>query len=539
VRSEGDGTESVTASFLWTPNRRETRRSVDKFFRDIASTLTRLENLGGKTYWVAVMVNDVGELGPTSYFLEALCAFLRENAFAVAGERTYVRPLRLTVEVVAELGADDVDRSDPALAEATSRICRAFWENERFRAAAVVNVDVPAAPSPEALDAFFRGRTRNTTMRDSPRVTIRVTDRPDQPGNDRDMLLVEVGGLRIVGEKSPHAAAVADAVLGSAFPDVTAGLCVWFFSPDAAAAFTTSLRGRGNHGFPHIAFFVGEPRDTGIVEDAPGVAEPPPRPAAFDMAGLCGAVLRCPAVNFLAFEGFNFTAAAVAVAREAASGADPPAAVLSLLTFSRCTFSDPVHGFCSLAAAMSPRNKLLLLCLLGTSLHMRDMAALSSILGCSDCPINTLALGDALYGESERCLNDACVQHFFQMLPSMKRLKSLMFRCSVPAHMSRTVVDGIKNNYSLRRVMEMTFGTAQLQGEAESYTTANGNGREDVFEAVANPGNRPLLERAIGVLHRLSNSEEQGDATTLYLCLQLFLPFCCGDLRIARARCWL
>jgi hypothetical protein len=137
-----------------------------------------------------------------------------------------VRPLRLTVDVVAELGADEVDRSDPALAEATSRICRAFWENERFRAAAVVNIDVPAAPSPEALDAFFRGRTRNTTTRDSPCVTIRVTDRPDQPSNDRDMLQVEVGGLRLVGEKSPYAAAVADAVLGSTFPDATAGLTV-------------------------------------------------------------------------------------------------------------------------------------------------------------------------------------------------------------------------------------------------------------------------------------------------------------------------
>jgi hypothetical protein len=51
------------------------------------------------------------------------------------------------------------------------------------------------------------------------------------------MLQVEVGGLRLVAEKSPYAAAVADAVLGSAFPDATAGLCVWFFSPDAAAAF--------------------------------------------------------------------------------------------------------------------------------------------------------------------------------------------------------------------------------------------------------------------------------------------------------------
>jgi hypothetical protein len=88
--AEGDGTESVTALFLWTPGRRETRRSVDTFFRDSASTLTRLENLGGKTFWVAVMVNDLEELGPTSYFLEALCAFLRENAVAVVGERTHV-----------------------------------------------------------------------------------------------------------------------------------------------------------------------------------------------------------------------------------------------------------------------------------------------------------------------------------------------------------------------------------------------------------------------------------------------------------------
>jgi hypothetical protein len=157
--------ETVLAMFLGTPNRRETRRSVDKFFRDSAATLTRLEHVGGKIFWISVLLHDVGELlGPTSHFLEALCTFLQDFAFAVAEDRTYVHPLRLSVEVAEVEAENNVDRSDPAIAEVASRICRAFWENERFRAAEVVHIDLPAAPNRDTIGLFFRGRTHNTTI---------------------------------------------------------------------------------------------------------------------------------------------------------------------------------------------------------------------------------------------------------------------------------------------------------------------------------------------------------------------------------------
>jgi hypothetical protein len=142
-----------------------------------------------------------------------------------------------------------------------------------------------------------------------------------------------------------------------------------------------------------------------------------------------------------------------------------------------------------------------------------------------------------MFGECEPCLSDASVRHFFQMLPSMKRLKGLVFPFSVPGLLTRAVVDGIKNNYSLHRVVKLKFGSAQLQSEIKSYTTANAKGREAVYDAVANHGNRPLLERALRVLHRLSKSDNEEDATTLYLCLQLYLPFAAATRGLLGSRC--
>lgn len=521
---EGGGTRAVLALFIRTPSRREGSRTVENFFRDNALSLTRLHY---RVVWISVVLQDLGELGPTSSFMEALCEFLREHPFNVALTRTHARPLRLTVGVSDE--GDDaphVDRSaDPVVVEVTSRICRAFWENARFRTAEVVDLDLPAAPTREALELFYRGRNRNTSFHHSSSVTIRVSDRPVEAGNEHDVLQLEIGGLRLVGERSPHMASVADVVLGSAFPDAKAGLKISLYSPESVTGFTASLRGNRHHGFPHITFVAGDPREIGIL-DAPGAAAPPWHTnATLDMADLCGAVLQCPAVNGLAFEGLNFTAAAVDSARVATSHADA-AAVLATLTFNRCTFSNPVHyGFCSLTSAIAPSRSLRSISLPDTPLQLSDMQALCSLLASSDWPLTTLALGDAQFGEGKRCLNHACVQHFFQMLPSMKTLKRLMFRCSVPSYLSRTVLDGIKCNYWLHQVIGLQFDTAPLQFEVESYTSANVNGRTAVYEAVANPGNRPTLETALGVLHRLSNSNEIWDGTTLYLCLQLVLPF--------------
>jgi hypothetical protein len=169
------------------------------------------------------------------------------------------------------------------------------------------------------------------------------------------------------------------------------------------------------------------------------------------------------------------------------------------------------------------------------------MAALCTILARSEWPLGALALGYAMHGENEPYLSDSCIQHFFKMLPSMKTLNGLQFICSVPAHMSRTVVDGIKNNYWITQVVGLEFAVdsesaARLQSETESYATANLYGRTAVYQAVTNPRNRRLLSSALAVLHRLSNSDDIGDFTTLYLCMQLFLPFCNGDPRTSRAR---
>lgn len=149
------GTEPVLAVLVRTPRRRETRRSIEKLFRENTSYLTMLENQGQKVFFISVTLQDLGQLGPASFFIEALCNFLREHSFVVAENRTQVSPFRLTVGVSVgedEDGGDDisvVDRSDPIIAEATSRICCAFWENERFRTVPFVYIDLPANPSRE------------------------------------------------------------------------------------------------------------------------------------------------------------------------------------------------------------------------------------------------------------------------------------------------------------------------------------------------------------------------------------------------------
>jgi hypothetical protein len=64
---------------------------------------------------------------------------------------------------VSDEDEDAVDRSDPVIADATSRICRALWKNEGFRAADFVYGDLPATPSRAALDLFLRGRSWNAS----------------------------------------------------------------------------------------------------------------------------------------------------------------------------------------------------------------------------------------------------------------------------------------------------------------------------------------------------------------------------------------
>jgi hypothetical protein len=125
---------------------------------------------------------------------------------------------------VSDEDEDAFDRSDPVIADATSRVCRALWKNEGFRAADFVYGDLPATPSRAALDLFLRGRSWNASTNGTPNDTIRVSDRADEPANEHDLLALEVAGLRIFGEKSPHTAAVANVVLESSVPYVAARL---------------------------------------------------------------------------------------------------------------------------------------------------------------------------------------------------------------------------------------------------------------------------------------------------------------------------
>jgi hypothetical protein len=239
-------------------------------------------------------------------------------------------------------------------------------------------------------------------------------------------------------------------------------------------------------------------------------------------------------VTGLGVGGFNFTADDVAAMREAFSDAGP-CALLSTLTFTRCIISDPVHGFCSLATAMSPSGSLRSFNLEHSPVQISDMAALCSVLTRSEWPLTKLFLGDTPHVNNERYLSDACVKHFFQLLPSIRTLTNLEFRRTVPAHLSRTVLDGIKNNYWLQHVTGLTFGTKRLRSEAKSYTSANAKGRTAVYEAVANPGSRRLLDAAIAALHRLSSSDDREDATALFLCVQVLLPCCGGRRGVSRA----
>lgn len=101
----------------------------------------------------------------------------------------------------------------------------------------------------------------------------------------------------------------------------------------------------------------------------------------------------------------------------------------------------------------------------------------------------------------------------------------MAFYHPVPSAMSRTVVDGVKNNYGLLGVIGLTFDdNDRIQSEIESYPHANRFGRTDVHTAVSHPDDRRLQLKAIGALHRLASSDDDAATTDLFLCMQLFLP---------------
>ena len=154
---------------------------------------------------------------------------------------------------------------------------------------------------------------------------------------------------------------------------------------------------------------------------------------------------------------------------------------------------------------------------------MRDMKSLGGLLTGSEWSIKKLALGDK--EATGAYMSDDCVSYLFQHLPSVVALESLRIYYVVPEFMSRRILEGIKNNYSLEHLEGLAFASdPALEREVAAYVSANKRGRRIVHEAIANPDNRGRQEAALAVLHRLANSDDPQDDTVLLLCVQLLLP---------------
>jgi hypothetical protein len=213
-----------------------------------------------------------------------------------------------------------------------------------------------------------------------------------------------------------------------------------------------------------------------------------------------------------------------------------------MLEFRGCTFTSDVGdlggtpppssgplGLCDLAIAMSCRTGTLRALEISDSpLGAGAATALVGMLVAPECALDNLVLGGTTKG-SELGLQSGLVRHFFQHLPLMKSLVNLTFNYAVPADASSCVLDGVRRNYSLRRLDGLAFekdldtesACGACSEEIKSYLAANARGRDVVARAVANPARRHLQNKAVETIRLLADSD---DTTSLYLCLQMFLP---------------
>jgi hypothetical protein len=108
--------------------------------------------------------------------------------------------------------------------------------------------------------------------------------------------------------------------------------------------------------------------------------------------------------------------------------------------------------------------------------------------------------------------------------------------------LSQIILDGIKSNYSLQELSELTFESENsFEKEIGAYTKANLRGREFVHSAVSNPTNKWLQAMALAAFLRnadrgnLGAEDDEGDDeeekakkadyfTSLYLCVRHFTP---------------
>jgi hypothetical protein len=153
-------------------------------------------------------------------------------------------------------------------------------------------------------------------------------------------------------------------------------------------------------------------------------------------------------------------------------------------------------------------------------MEMADMTLLCDMLIRPESSVEGLGLG----GQSTDC-----VEHFLRRLPSMVTVRRLWLKHVSPASLSNDALDGIRNNYSLRRLRWCEIDgeeNERLVREGQAHAESNSRGRGRVSEAVAN--RRPDV--ALDEIHRLAassggdGSDPAADFTALFLCLKLLLP---------------
>jgi hypothetical protein len=527
VQEPYGGTVGFLALVIDTPTRQVHVREVEEFCSAIDSRLTYLEAIGvGKIALFRFNLHALKRYKPPSVFLDVLCTFFRGRAFRIADNRGLMRPLAL---LVRPPGGIATSRSEGLIIEATYKICRAFWENESVRASNFVYMDIPTAPSQELMNDFLVGGTGNGY----PHANLRVSPTPGMPGDDLDLVQFQLLNVNCVNATGKLAIAeVAKRVLDPSSP-ATEAMKITVFTANAAAFVAAGLKKHRNHTCAHLGFVPG---DRATLALGPAADRYP----TLDGGDLWAAAL-CPSVRQLSFERFRFSPEAVAAATDALTASAEAATTASVrsLSFLSCSIvqpdstgergsSGPRLGIWDLAMSMSRPSTLEQLKLTGTLLRMSDVKALCGMLTASVCHLKWLDLGGTTPG-GESCLMAAGVLHFFKQLQYMNTLEELKFDYYPLAYMAPTIRHGLKNNYVLRRLTGLIFdlddpSSISLTTDMVLWARANAHGRGIVKEAAKNPGSRELRERALEVLHKLSNTDDELDDKTRYLCVRILLP---------------
>jgi hypothetical protein len=427
-----------------------------------------------------------------------------------------------------------VNVNEPALVDATFELYQAWLDNPHL-AAIEKEIYVPVAPPQPVVDRFVQ---RSAV---EPILSLFVLD-SDAPDEELLEIMPRDEARFWIASTAEQAPRVIESLLMCRGEDVPEGLNFNVASPTLSAV-VTALQASPAHEHKEFEF---NSADTLL-----------------DGTDLCAAAFQCPTVEDLTFTGFSLVRAG-----EATSPVNVHAVPLKSLSIGACTVGpasiDALSGraieilslvgcstdapneddfrVCDLAIAMWSRSSNLLgLCLLETPMSMRDMTRLCGMLVGAGCGLVYLSLGGET-SEGSSCLNNDCLEHFFQQLPEMKSLKRLSLYHVAPMSLSQIILDGIKSNYSLQELSELTFESENsFEKEIGAYTKANLRGREFVHSAVSNPTNKWLQAMALAAFLRnadrgnLGAEDDEGDDeeekakkadyfTSLYLCVRHFTP---------------